>query len=119
MLKISLRKTDSLYSKIIRSERPICELCEKRQSTQIHHYYGRRFENVRFDDNNVVAVCFTCHRIFEEDAHEGRRFMIKKLGESKFDELTLKRNLYKRRDDKLDLIWLKIRNKGVNHGQNG
>ncbi len=104
-----IRKTDALFSKLIREERPLCEMCRRRASSQIHHYFGRRFENVRFDDENVVAVCFSCHRVFHEDVEKGRLFMFQKLGQRVLDLLTLKRNLYKKRDDKLDMLWLKER----------
>jgi len=111
-VKIKLRKTDILYSQIIRSERPICELCKKRASSQVHHYFSRKFENTRFDDNNIVAVCFTCHRIFHGDPEKGRNFMIERLGsEEKYYELYRKKETYKKKDDTLILIWLKERAK--------
>jgi len=112
-MKIKIRPTDTKYSKMIRSERPICELCKVRSSTQIHHYFSRNHENTRFDDLNIVSVCFKCHRVFHENPATGLQYMLKRLGgKDGFDALTYKANSYKGRDDKMDMIYLKLREKG-------
>lgn len=103
-MKIEISKLDKIFSKVIRLQRPQCEVCG-RQATQIHHYFGRRYKSVRYSEQNVVSLCFTDHRRFHEDPEFGRQFMVKKLGNSIFDMLTLNKNAYGRPDYKLLLIY--------------
>ncbi len=87
----------------------MCELCEKRPSSQVHHFFRRWRENIRFDDENIVAVCSECHNVFHTDTERGLRFMIEKLGLACFEALVQRKFMYKKRDDDIDLIMLKKR----------
>lgn len=41
-------------------DNPICELCRKAQSQQVHHIFGRIGDNL-FNKLNYIALCFKCH----------------------------------------------------------
>ena len=110
--RIKLRPTDTLYSKYIRKKNNfICERCFRffleGKGLEVSHFHGRRKESVRFDDENVDCLCKGCHRIFHESPSAYVAWKIKKLGQKKFDLLNVRAELYKGRDDKLDMIIIK------------
>jgi len=81
-MKIRIRPTDKLYSRIIRKERPICEVCHKKRSKEVHHFYSRNHENTRFDDENIISCCFSCHRLFHSNPNFDRKqWMLRKIGQ--------------------------------------
>ena len=107
-MKIKIDPLDSQFSKLIRAQRPVCEICLKNKSTQIHHWKGRRCQSVRFDPDNVWAVCFACHRKFEEDPEFSMFVMLKRLGQ-RFDAFILKAKTPKPKymtDRKLLKMWI-------------
>ncbi len=65
-MKIKIDQADQAFSAYIRAKYPRCQVCGK-QATQVHHFKGRRFQAVRFSEENAWAVCFTCHRRFHEE----------------------------------------------------
>jgi len=114
--KIKLRRTDRLYTQHIRILFDYtCQRCgrvypiDDCQNLGVSHYWGRGHENTRFDDDNCIPLCtLPCHPIWaEEDRDEYKAFMIKRLGQKGYDLLEFRKNLYKKRDDKADLIILK------------
>ena len=70
---------DTAFSAYIRAKYPRCQVCGK-PSTQVHHFKGRRFQSVRFSEDNAWAVCFTCHRRFHEEPDFAVDKQIDKLG---------------------------------------
>ena len=114
-MKIRIDPLDTAFSKLIRAQRPVCEICQKNKATQIHHWKGRRYQSVRFDPDNVWAVCFFCHRKFEEDPEFSMFVMKKRLGK-RFDAFILKANTPKPKymvDRKLLKIWMEQEMKKV------
>ena len=65
------------------------------------HYYGRSRENTRFDNDNVTLLCnLPCHRRWEsEERGDYTEYMIERLGQKGFEELTKRANTYKKRND--------------------
>jgi hypothetical protein len=98
MKKRKIRKSDlqrklwALLSKRIRKERPVCEMCGKRPSTQVHHIFSRRFKATMFDESNLMAICGGCHIKAHTDYEWARNIFIAKLGQSEYDSLYLKAN---------------------------
>jgi hypothetical protein len=78
-MRIKIDKADATFSKYMRAKYPACQVCGK-PSSQCHHFKGRRFQSVRFDENNIWVVCFGCHRKFEEDADFAVSMQRKRLG---------------------------------------
>jgi len=65
------------------------------------HFYGRRKESVRFDEDNCDIFCRRDHDYFERNKDEYRKWKKEKLGKKKFDSLTIRANYarVKSRDD--------------------
>jgi len=97
-VKIKIDPIDALFSKMIRQKNPICEVCHRARSSQVHHFKGRRYQSVRFSKENAWAVCFTCHRKFHEDPEWGVMKMKQRLGED-YDKFILKASYVCRRKD--------------------
>ncbi len=108
-MKIKTSANDTLYSKIIRKERPICEACHSRSASQVHHFFSRGRKSTRFCDDNIVSCCFPCHRKFHENPTFAVRFMEKRLGEEGLELLELKSNSYHKLDNEMINISLKKR----------
>ncbi len=66
-MKIKIKPEDQAFSKYLRAKHPVCQACHKRSSSEVHHFIHRRHQAGRFSEDNCWAVCFTCHRKFEED----------------------------------------------------
>lgn len=106
-MKISTKPLDKLFSEYIRKERPACEYCDKRRSTQVHHYHRRRIKSVRSDEKNVFALCFYCHRYLHEHPAIEVEWVKKKLGEREFNALDIRQKIGRKPDIKLLALYYK------------
>ena len=104
--KIKIRESDRLYSLLLRRERPACERCGSKNGLQVSHFYGRANEATRFLNENCDIMCFGCHQYFTANPNEYREWKFKRMGERAFKQLVLAANTYKKRDDKLEILWL-------------
>ncbi len=112
---IKLRKADVEFSKYIRTRDDwTCQRCHRRydpptQALHCSHYFGRGRENTRFDPENCVALCYGCHRLWGHGdlRDDYTAYMVKRLGEQAFKKLKIRAYQYKKKDDKLILLWLK------------
>jgi len=105
---LKIDKADSMFSKYIRTrDRYTCVRCGVySKKTQCSHYFGRRMESVRFDEENCDTLCFGCHRYWEKEDREAyREFKIKQLGQGRFDSLRLKSNLLHTKDRKMAYLY--------------
>src|SRR3990167_3314293 len=108
-MRIKLDKADVLFSKYIRlRDKFRCVRCKKFYEggigLQCSHYFGRARENTRFDDRNCDSLDMGCHQYWGSANREDyRNFKIKQLGEKGFKDLTLRANLYKKKDRKMAL----------------
>ena len=130
---IKLRPSDRLFSKYIRQKRGWkCEkcgrVCRDWTGTTIYykleasHYFSRKHENTRFDEENVRTLCFTCHKRMggytREENGEYDLWMKEMLGEQRYALLKLRANTYKPRDDKMDgLIIKQLMKDNENHSR--
>ena len=104
-----MRKSDQLFTQIQRFRfNYTCQKCGRKYSEHqplynlgVSHYYGRSRENTRFDDDNVTLLCnLPCHRKWEgEERGDYTEYMISRLGQKGFDQLTKRANTYKKRND--------------------
>ena len=64
---------------------------------------------MRFDEENTIPTCnIPCHRYMDNEGRaEYTEFMVRRLGQEKFDLLNLKAHIYKKRDDVSDKIIIK------------
>ena len=113
--RIKLRPADVLFSRYLRLKTGHCEVCGRKgegddgiKGLVVSHFHGRRNENTRFDEDlNCDILCINCHRLFHESPANYVEWKKKKLGEKRYKLLTLAANAYKKKDDKLIIIWLK------------
>ena len=116
MMRIGYTEEDKLFSQYIRKKSGgVCAKCEKYygwKRLQASHYIGRRNKAVRWDEDNVVAHCFTCHMYLTENPHEHKVWKAKQLGARKY-RLLLKRAIpiMKWTDDDKKKLRAKLREK--------
>lgn len=117
---IKVRSTDKEYSKYIRKKSGgKCERCgkvceidgERLYQLDCSHYYGRRNESVRFDDDNCHALCNPCHKRMgghtREENGEYDIWLKEKLGETRYKMLKIRANATGKRDDKMQMLIIK------------
>lgn len=99
--------TDRLFSKIVREKANWnCERCLRNFENQksifdASHYITRGNKRVRWDFQNVLALCRGCHQYFSKNPYDHTKFMEKKLGAAGLGNLIFRshRNLI---DSKID-----------------
>ena len=92
-------KHDKVMSDLVRERADWrCERCNKyypeghRSGLENSHYYGRARMSTRYFPDNLTSLCTGCHFYFGGARDEYTSFLIKALGESRFDDLVLKGN---------------------------
>ena len=108
-MKIKLRKADRLFTQVTRFRFDYtCQKCgrkygedERLYNLGVSHYYGRSREATRFDSDNVTLLCnLPCHRKWEGiERGDYTEYMIARLSQKGFEELTKRANTYKKRND--------------------
>ena len=110
-MRIKLRKTDKLYTKLMRIKYDFtCQKCGRKYSEEdtvklanlgVSHYFSRRREATRFDDNNCTLLCnLPCHQKWEGEKRSGyAEYMLERLGLKGLEDLELKSNTYCKRND--------------------
>ena len=117
MFRIRLRKTDRLFTRVVRRTYNFtCQKCGKvyledgdLHNLGVSHYYGRSRESTRYDLDNTTLLCnLPCHQRWGgEERAEYTEYMINRLGQDRFDLLTLRAHLYSKRDDVIVELILK------------
>lgn len=115
---VTRRPTDILWTKYMRLKQDYtCQKCGRYyppdnkaalMNLGVSHYHGRGHENVRFDEDNTNLMCnFPCHDYFDHHKGEYKEWMIRRLGQDRFDMLEVRANLYKAKDDVSDKMIIK------------
>ena len=112
IFKIKLRTSDRLWTKYMRiQQKYTCQKCgriypeDNCRNLGVAHFHGRGHENARFDEENTLCLCsIPCHQYFDTHKTEFEAFMLKRLGQERFDLLALKAHIHKDRDDKSDAL---------------
>ena len=116
-LALKERDTDKDFSLHIRTrdnwtcQNPKCrkEFSNNHQGLHCSHYWGRSHENTRFDPKNCIALCSYCH-VHRWGHGEGRDeytdYMKQWLGEKEYEDLKIRKEFYKKRDDAADMIYI-------------
>ena len=100
-MKIKYSQEDKLFSLLVRHKaQGVCEYCQKLKGVkklQASHYFGRRNKALRWDFENVSALCFTCHMvIMTENPHRHTKWMKEKLGAVRYRKLVKASNVIKK-----------------------
>jgi len=106
MLKIKIDKADTMFSKAIRlRDKFRCSRCGKFYpegvGLQVSHFYGRRYESVRYDQSNVDTICAGCHIHWHGNPAEYYEWKKEQLGDNKFEALKIRAHNYKKKDRKM------------------
>ncbi len=90
---------DIVFSLLVRERADwTCEVCGKvfpeRKGAGLHcsHYWGRRGRSTRWLGDNCYAQCFGCHNKLGGNPHKFKVWVERFLGETRYDELTLRAN---------------------------
>lgn len=90
-MKIRLSKLDKLFSRWVRLQAGgACEYCGHEAKLQMSHFIGRRCRAVRYDPDNVAAVCFSCHQYLGENPYKHVAFFRKRLGSERLEALVIR-----------------------------
>jgi hypothetical protein len=87
-----------------------CEKCGSSFFLQSHHLYGRKNYNVRYDIDNGVALCPSCHKLGRSSFHnsplENIELMITKRGQIWFNRLQEKatKDIFKQDKDEIEKL---------------
>ena len=113
-MRIKIRLSDKLFSNYIRKrDNYECQRCHKKyqpptQALHCSHFWGRARENTRFDPDNADSLCYGCHTIWGHG--DGREdyisFKKKQLTESGFKKLQVRAFTYKKKDEKLAILFI-------------
>lgn len=103
----SLINADRFFSQFIRTrDNWTCRLCKKtfiENKRVLHnsHFWGRGRMSTRFDPDNCIAACYSCHYFKLEKEKQGtyRTIMLEWLGEEKYKQLEDKANKQTKRRD--------------------
>ena len=87
-MKIKIDPLDKLLRRYIRLRDKVCQECGRSdRKLETAHCFGRARKSVRYDEENVCILCFTCHQWYDHHDTEKQEFFRKRLGEEKFDLL--------------------------------
>lgn len=114
VFKVTPIKTDTADTKFslwIRKRDPQCRRCVITPSSDCSHYWKRGDSGTRFDPENCVGLCRSCHTIWERQKNnEYKDFMVSWLGQEKYDALERRARTFKNRTEAvLDFMnWYKV-----------
>jgi len=89
-MKIKLDPIDKLFSQVIKLRvEGKCEYCGG-IGNQTSHFHGRRRRSVRWDLDNAIWTCFSCHMYLGEHPNKHYEFFRKRLGTERFEALNIR-----------------------------
>ncbi len=115
-MKIRIDPLDKLASEYVRRKsRGYCERCGTYsrngwESLQCCHFIGRSNRAVRYDSDNLVALCMGCHSYLDSHHLGFVEWFKQHLGEQAFDLLLARsRQVYPKPDKKLIELYLRAK----------
>ena len=108
--KAEVKKLDTLVSKVVRARDGGCRWCGKDGDGVVfhtHHIISVRYRSVRWEPDNLIKICHSCH--FKAHNHPlwHERMAIEILGEGRFRELKQMAEMVKGVNDYelIKLVW--------------
>ena len=90
-MKIRIDPLDTLFSRLVRLlANGKCEHCGRNKRLECSHFHGRRKLSTRWDLLNAAALCFSCHRYFQENPYQHTEWFKRRLGTERFEELNIR-----------------------------
>lgn len=126
-MKIKIRLADKLFSNYVRTrDNWTCQRCRRKfepgsQGLHCSHFWGRGRENTRFDPDNADALCFGCHQLWGhgDGREEYIRFKTQQLTEEGYKKLKIRAFQYRKKDDKLAIMFITQLNEDLRKVQKG
>ncbi len=118
-MRIKINATDVLMSKYVKLlAGGVCEWCGKTPDPMGYHNHhgvaGRRYKNTRWEPDNCVALCLSCHNFLSDFPKINTEFFIKRLGSDRVEQLEiLARSQPLKRDEKQIRADLRVKIKGL------
>lgn len=94
----SQKQCDALLTPIMKLKHPICELNGLSQNcnyyTQVahHHCHKAKSLNLRYDENNLIALCSHCHVVLHYNESYWASILVKKKGLKWFNYIEKNKN---------------------------
>lgn len=113
MFKIKRSLADKLFSDLIRMKAKYrCERCYRQyekgdRRLHLSHYWSRGNRSVRFDEENVASLDFSCHEYFTKNPGDHHLFFMKRLGRDRYDLLEMRAKTPMKVDEGLLVIGFK------------
>ena len=91
------RKLDKEVSRIVRA-RGMCEFCSMTdyEKLQCCHIFSRTYRNTRWDLNNLLCLCASCHFKSHRNPIDFTESAKQRLGEYEYTQLRIRHNAIKR-----------------------
>ena len=85
-------KHDKAASDLVRAiNKNTCQHCRQvKERTECAHIFGRRHQATRYDLDNLLCLCHSCHRRFTENPVDFTRWLTEYMGKEKLDALMVK-----------------------------
>jgi len=117
-MRIKRDPLDILFSQYMRLKADgICEKCLRwvgYGKLQTSHLFGRRYKALRYDEENVSTLCFSCHQHFHEQPVEHILWFTERHGQQAIDLLQARaRVTYPKPDKVLIELYLRERIKQI------
>ena len=84
-------KLDRLFSLVVRG-RGKCEKCGSKHELQTAHIFSRTYNSTRWDLDNALCLCVSCHFFFHKNPILFGEFVKEFLPENLYEVLKEKRN---------------------------
>ena len=128
-MKIKITKEDRLFSECVRRRAMCdmggCEYCGKPKydktredgslfpawmTLECSHYVGRGTKATRYDLENAIGACFSCHQWLGAHPYQHTEFFKKRLGSDRFEKLNIRAETTHPKPD-LEKITLELKEK--------
>ena len=107
-----VQKADILWRRLIYAKEPtgVCPVCRKRPWTDAMHGFAKgRYPSLRFEEDNGIPGCRTCHRIIDCDHHAKLELWRRYIGPERYEALRLRAQGQGKLDMRLVLMDLEAR----------
>lgn len=82
-----------LWREVIKLRDGKCRLCGELKCARgmhAHHHIGRRYKNTRYEPDNGVYLCASCHNEMHDFPRLRYKFAVKCIGSDRYEELEMK-----------------------------
>ena len=84
----SMAVADRRFARWVVKRGTICQNCSTRQNLTCSHYFMRGCFDLRYEPDNVIALCIFCHVKWEGDkSADYKDLMVNRLGQDRYDEM--------------------------------